>query len=119
MYLSPQTKHVNVSILLHLTLYLLVSSADNFCKQFGPTKSRASSRSNLFDTPMVFLKEFFQKVDFEKKSADHKKSMKNFPVGRVKIWTFSVHFWGYFQLRKGQSIFSIACDYNIKSVQGF
>ena len=35
------------------TLYLLVSSADNFCKQFGPrsvpTKCRAWSGSNLFD----------------------------------------------------------------------
>ena len=49
---------------------LLVSSADNFCKQFGPrsgpTKCRAWSGSNLFDTQMVFKKEFFEKVDFEK-----------------------------------------------------
>ena len=35
-----------------LTLNLLVSSADNLCK--------------LFDTQTVFLKEFFEKVDFEK-----------------------------------------------------
>ena len=41
-------------------------SADNFCKQFGP-------RSNLFDIHLEFLKEFFDKVDFEKKSADNKK----------------------------------------------
>ena len=51
-----------------------MSSADNFCEQFGPrsgpTKCRAWSGSNLFDTLMVFLKEFFKKLDFEKKSAD-------------------------------------------------
>ena len=29
---------------------------------------------NLFDTQMVFLKEFFEKVDLEKKSADDKKA---------------------------------------------
>ena len=51
-----------------LTLYLLLSSADNFCKQFGPR-----SGSKLFDTPMVFLKEFFKKVDFEKKHQTTKK----------------------------------------------
>ena len=49
---------------------LLVSSADKFCKQFGPrsglTKSQALSGSKLFDTLMVLLKEFFKKVDFEK-----------------------------------------------------
>ena len=53
-----------------LTLYLPVSSADNLCKQFGPrsvpTKCQALSESNLFNTLMVFLKEFFKKVVFEK-----------------------------------------------------
>ena len=52
------------------TLSLLVSSADNLSKQSeprsGPTKCRAWSVSKLFDTLMVFLKEFFEKVDFEK-----------------------------------------------------
>ena len=61
-----------------LNLCILVSSADNFCKQFGPrsdpTISRAKSGSKLFDTLMVFLKEFFRKVDFEQKSADDKKA---------------------------------------------
>ena len=33
----------------------------------------------LFDTLLVFLKEFFEKVDFEKKTADNNKSMKNYP----------------------------------------
>ena len=46
------------------TLCLLVSSAHNLCKQIGPrsgpTKRRAFSGSNLFDTQMVFLKEFFE-----------------------------------------------------------
>ena len=57
---------------------LLVLSADNLCNQFetrsGSTKCRAWSGSNPFDTQMVFLKEFFQKVDFEKKSAEDKKA---------------------------------------------
>ena len=47
-----------------LTHYLQVSSADNFCKQFGPrscsTKGQAWSGSNLFDTQMVFLKKKFK-----------------------------------------------------------
>ena len=62
---------------LLLTLCLQVSSADNIGKQFGPrsgpTNCQALSGSNLFDILMVFLKEFFQKVYFEKKkSADDK-----------------------------------------------
>ena len=48
----------------------LVLSADNLCKQFvprsGPTERRAWSGSKLFDTLMLFLKEFFEKVIFEK-----------------------------------------------------
>ena len=54
-----------------LTLCLLVSPADNLCKRFGPrpclTLCRAWSWYKLFDTLMVFLKEIFGKVDFEKK----------------------------------------------------
>ena len=46
-------------------------SADNLCKQFGsrsgPTLSQAWSGSKLLDTLMVFLKNFFEKVNFEKK----------------------------------------------------
>ena len=52
------------------TLYLPVSSADNLCRQFD----------TLSDTLMVFLKEFLQKVDFEKKSADDRKKMQNYPA---------------------------------------
>ena len=44
-----------------LTLSLLVLSADNIFKQFG-----SRSGSKLFDTLIVFLKEFFEKSDFEK-----------------------------------------------------
>ena len=57
-----------------------MSSADNLCKQFGPrsgaTKCRAWSGSKLFDTLMVFLKEFFEKVAFEKSQQTTKKHAK-------------------------------------------
>ena len=59
-----------------------MSSANNLCKQIGHrsglTIHRAWSGSNLFDTHMVFLKNFFRKSWFWKKSADDKKSVKNF-----------------------------------------
>ena len=44
-------------------------SADKLCKYIGPRSGLAShswSGSHLFDTQMVFLKEFFKKVDFVK-----------------------------------------------------
>ena len=44
-----------------------MSSADNFCR----------SGSKLFDTLIVFLKQLFEKVDFEKISKQ--KSMINYP----------------------------------------
>ena len=51
-----------------LTFSLL--SADNLCKQFGPRSelrfSCSWSRSKLFDTLIVLLKEFFENVDIEK-----------------------------------------------------
>ena len=46
----------------------------------GTTKCWALSGSNLFDTQMVFLKEFFEKVDFEK-NQQMTKEHKNFPGG--------------------------------------
>ena len=52
----------------------LVLSAHNLCKQVGPRSGRAESGSNLFDTQVVFQKYFFEKVDFERKSADYKKA---------------------------------------------
>ena len=43
----------------------------------GPTKW---SGSNLFDTQMVFLKEFYEEVDFEKNQQTTKKiKIKNYP----------------------------------------
>ena len=63
-----------------LTPSLLVSSADHFCKQFGPRpgpkEHQTWSCSKLFDILIVFLKEIFQKVDFEKNSADDKRAGK-------------------------------------------
>ena len=53
-----------------LTLCLQVSSADNLRKQFGPRPGQticlAWSGSKLSDALMVLLKEFFEKVNFEK-----------------------------------------------------
>ena len=67
-----------------LTLCQLVSCDDNLCKQFGPrsglTWCRAWSGSELFDSLMVFLKEFFEKVDFEKNQQTTKKKKKNYPA---------------------------------------
>ena len=66
-----------------LTLCLLLSSANNLCKQFGPR-----SGSILFDTLMVFMKEFFKKVDFEKnhkKTKKHEKLPSKQRVNRFKI----------------------------------
>ena len=48
-----------------------LSSADNLYKQFGSrsgsTELRSRSGSNPSDTLIVFLKECFEKVNFEKK----------------------------------------------------
>ena len=41
------------------------------------------SGSKLFDTQMVLLKDFFEKDDFEKKSADDIKARKFFPGVKV------------------------------------
>ena len=73
-----------------ITLCLLVSSADNFCKKFGPrpgpTKCRAESRSKLtvwrFDgiPEILFLKSWFWK-----KSADDKKASKEMVNGNYQL----------------------------------
>ena len=78
---------IKICFRLFLTLCLQVSSADNFCKQFGarsgPTKCPAWSGSKLFDTLLLFLKEFFENIDFEKKiSADDQNSSRNYAVGK-------------------------------------
>ena len=59
-----------------LTLCLPVSSADNLGKQFGPRSGPTRSGSKLFDILMVFLKEFFQKVNLEKNQQTTKKEEK-------------------------------------------
>ena len=46
-------------------------------------KCRAWSESKLFDTMMVFLKEFFEKVDFEKKNQQTAKTLQNYPVYKL------------------------------------
>ena len=80
--------NMTLSFQLLLTLYLQVLSADNFCKQFGPrsgpNKAQQNVRSDLDPnclTLMVFLKEFFKKVDFEK-DKQKTKSMQNFAGGK-------------------------------------
>ena len=59
-----------VSPIIKLTLYLLKSQNVNIWRKFGhrsgPTRRRIWSSSKLFETLMVFLKEFFEKVGFEK-----------------------------------------------------
>ena len=67
----------------YVARFILALSDNNIRKQFVPRfrpdkVCRARSGSKLFYTLMVFLKEFFDKIDFEKKSADGK----NYPVGK-------------------------------------
>ena len=73
---------------MHEFFQLNSLSADNFCKQFGtrsgPTERLTCSGSKLFDTLMVFLKEFFEKVDFEKNQQTTKKHEKLPRRQRVK-----------------------------------
>ena len=85
--------------LLFLNSCQLVVSADILCEQFGPrlglAKCRAWYRFNLFDTLMVFHKEYFEKIDFkkidfEKKISRRWKSMKNYPVAKDFAWFGSV-----------------------------
>ena len=71
---------------LFLCYWQLLSSADNLCKQIGPNQARrrAWSGSKLFDTLMVFLKDFFfEKVNL-KKNPDEKKHAKLTSIRRVK-----------------------------------
>ena len=67
--------------LILLPLYLLLSSAANLCKQFGPrsgqTKYRSWSGFKQFDTLNVFLKYFLEKVNFEKTQQTTTKAWKN------------------------------------------
>ena len=78
---------------------LLVSSADDLCKQIGPrsgpTKCRAWSWSKLFDTLMVFLKEFFEKVQIEKNqqtTKKHEKLPSRQRVEQISWWNGILYF---------------------------
>ena len=51
----------------HLTLCLQMSSAGTLCKQLGPRTGLTISGSKLLNILWDFRKEFFNKVDFEKK----------------------------------------------------
>ena len=77
------------SVINILTPYLLVSNADNLCKQFGPrpgpTKCRAWSGFKLLDTLMIFLKEFFENINFEKNQQNDEKSGKIAEHAKVKL----------------------------------
>ena len=55
---------------------------------------RAGSGSKLFDIMILFLKEIFEKVNFEKKSADDKKARK-IPVG--KVFMNSCQWWNQYK----------------------
>ena len=59
-----------------------MSSADNLCKQIGPGKHQAWLGSNLFDTQMVFIKDFFEKIHFDKNQQTTKRHEK-FPRGQI------------------------------------
>ena len=61
-----------------LTSCLLVSSADNLCKQFGPRLNIGPDLDpNMFHTMMeIFLNDFFEKIDFEKSQQTAKKHEK-------------------------------------------
>ena len=74
------------------TLHLPVPSADNLCKQFkslsGWKRCRAWFGSKLFDTQIVFQKEFLGTIDFENRWS---KSIKNYPeykelIKKLKIY---------------------------------
>ena len=57
-----------------------------FTNSLDPDQARACSGSKLFETLIVFLKEFFEKVDFKKNQQTTKKREK-FPRGqRVKYF---------------------------------
>ena len=74
---------------MQFTLCLLVSFADNLCKQLGPksglTFGWAWSGYKLFDTLMVYSwKNFTKKIWFWKDSADDKKHAK-FPSRQTQV----------------------------------
>ena len=77
------------------SLPTIVLSGDSLCEQFetrsGPTRCRALSGSKLFYILVVFLKEFFEKVDCEKNQRTTKKHEKLRSRQRVKTYLNSHH----------------------------
>ena len=76
---------IEVNGIKSLTLCLLVSSA-TFANTLDPDQAQQNVEPGLdpnCSTLMVFLKEFFEKVDFENMSR-RQKSMQNYPVDKVK-----------------------------------
>ena len=65
-----------------LTLTFLCHLLITFSNSLDPVQARQNIRPDLVDTLMIFLKEFFEKIDVEKISR-RQKHMKNYPVGRV------------------------------------
>ena len=63
----------------------------NSLDQIRPDKHQAWSGSKLFDTLMVFLKEFFKKVDFEK-DKQMTKNMKKIPRGAKSLAIHTMSF---------------------------
>ena len=72
LFLSGHLRQVLLYLFM-LTLYLLLLSADIFCKKFGPRSGRQNVRPDL-DPILVFLKEIF-----EKNISKWQKSIENFP----------------------------------------
>ena len=68
----------------HIYFLQLLLSVDNLSKQFVPrsalTECQSWSGFRPFDILMMFLKEFFENVNFEKKSADDNISIENYPA---------------------------------------
>ena len=69
-------------MVVHLEHYLFISKCRlliTFANNLEPDQTRRNVRPDLdpdCETLIVFLKDFFEKVDFEKKSADDKKAGK-------------------------------------------
>ena len=53
---------------INISLYLLMSFADNFANGLDPDQVRPDLDPKLFDSMIVFFKEFLEKVFFENKS---------------------------------------------------
>ena len=88
--LRPLLYLENISWCGTLTLYLLASSADNLCKQFGPRSGPTKCRPDLDHrclTLLWFLKEIF---DSKKISRRQKISMQTYPA--CKEFTYSAKY---------------------------